>query len=201
MYITGVVGSTIHFYGNDGVCVFKYLVTGDDPQKLFSLGVSVINLACGTIISICYLIIYSRTAASARTVQAQDNRVVRKRNKQLQRRISAIVVTDILTMVPFTIVSWLHFGGVVDATQQYALFTIAILPINSVINPLLYESTIVTYIVNAVKYMRPARPVQRLAEDSLRAGIQVRARDGEKGQGGGEEIRMQERAGAGAGNE
>eukprot|EP00116_Pleurobrachia_bachei_P002364 sb/3462626/ len=33
---SGIPMSTVHFYGNDGVCVFKYLVTSEDPQCVFS---------------------------------------------------------------------------------------------------------------------------------------------------------------------
>ena len=133
--------------------MFKYLVTREDSQKWFSLGVSVVNLACGVVIAICYVLIYSRTAESAKNVASNDDKGAKIRNRNLQRKITAIVVTNFLCLLPFTVAGWLHFGGTYDATELYPLFTIAILPINSVINPLLYENTIVDYVVKVVKFV------------------------------------------------
>ena len=151
----GITGKTIHFYGNDGVCVFKYLVTMEDPQKWFSLGASVVNLTCGLVIAICYILIYSRTSESAKNVASatNDDNASKKRNRILQSKITAIVVTNFLCLLPFTVAGWLHFGGVYDATKLYPLFTIVILPINSVINPLLYENTIVNFVVKMFKLL------------------------------------------------
>ncbi|KAL5259127.1 hypothetical protein ACHWQZ_G009551 [Mnemiopsis leidyi] len=151
----GITGETIHFYGNDGVCVFKYLVTMEDPQKWFSLGASVVNLTCGLVIAICYILIYSRTSESAKNVASatNDDNATKKRNRILQSKITAIVVTNFLCLLPFTVAGWLHFGGVYDATKLYPLFTIVILPINSVINPLLYENTILNFVVKLCKLL------------------------------------------------
>eukprot|EP00116_Pleurobrachia_bachei_P001419 sb/3461681/ len=43
---SGIPMSTVHFYGNDGVCVFKYLVTRDDPQWVFSTSILLVNFLC-----------------------------------------------------------------------------------------------------------------------------------------------------------
>lgn len=69
----GIVGEKVHFYGNDGVCAFKYLVTTDDPQRWFSFSVSLVNLVCGIIISISYIFIYARTTESTKDVQSRSN--------------------------------------------------------------------------------------------------------------------------------
>ena len=44
----GISGSNQNFYGNSGVCVFKYFVTDLDPQRLFSLSMLSVNfvLSC-----------------------------------------------------------------------------------------------------------------------------------------------------------
>ena len=52
--------------------------------------------------------------------------------------ISAIILTDLFCWVQFTIVCFLHFGKVIDATSWYPIFSVITVPINSVINPLLY---------------------------------------------------------------
>jgi hypothetical protein len=86
------------------------------------------------------------------------DKVSKKRNRDLQGKITAIVATNFLCLLPFTVGGWLHFGGVYDATEHYPLFTIVILPINSVINPLLYENTIKDFVVKvcklSAKYLR-----------------------------------------------
>ena len=47
----GVTGQNIGFYGNDGVCLFKYFVDRDDAQKVFSLSILALNFLCLVIIT------------------------------------------------------------------------------------------------------------------------------------------------------
>ena len=54
-------------------------------------------------------------------------------------------MTDFACWIPFVVVSFLHFFRVLDASRQYGLFSIVILPINSIINPLFYSSRVGTY--------------------------------------------------------
>lgn len=68
--------------------------------------------------------------------------MIKDRNRKVQRKISIIIATDFLCWVPFVIVCCLHTLAVLDATPWYAFFSILVLPINSVINPLLYDSKI-----------------------------------------------------------
>ena len=67
--------------------------------------------------------------------------LVRSRNNRLQRKISVIILTDFLCWVPFIIICFLHTIGLIDGSPWYALLSILILPINSVINPVLYDDT------------------------------------------------------------
>ena len=60
----------------------------------------------------------------------------------MQNRVTAIIVTDFLCWVPFTIICALHNLKIIDATDWYVNFTMVVLPINSVINPLLYDNTL-----------------------------------------------------------
>ena len=64
----------------------------------------------------------------------------------MQRKIAMIITTDFFSWIPFVIVCGLHTIEVIDATPWYALFSIIILPINSVINPLLYDNKISSFI-------------------------------------------------------
>ena len=58
------------------------------------------------------------------------------------KRIAIIISTDFLCWVPFIVVCALHSLDIIDATPWYSLFSMVILPINSVINPLLYDDVV-----------------------------------------------------------
>ena len=135
-----VVGSskTLHFYGNDAVCLFKYFVRPDDPQKLFVWGVLFTNLLSFAIIAICYLKIYLVAAKSAQNVGHKADGY----HLQTQRKIAAIILTDFLCWFPFITLCVLHSSEILDMTYFYSFFSIVVLPINSVINPLLYSEQV-----------------------------------------------------------
>ena len=134
--------SRVDFYGNDGVCLFKFFVTPDDPQRLFTMIVLGISIVCFAIITTAYITINVITFKSSRSLlgaKGPTANVVKKRNQKLQRKIATIIITDFLCWIPFVLVCFLHYFGVLDATSQYGLFSIIILPINSIINPYLYS--------------------------------------------------------------
>ena len=75
--------------------------------------------------------------------------VIKERNRRMQQKISTIIATDFLCWIPFAIVCCLHATEIVDATSWYGLFSLVILPINSVINPLLYDK----YVTDAIGFL------------------------------------------------
>ena len=64
----------------------------------------------------------------------------------MNRKISIIITTDFLCWMPFILICVLHYLELLDATPWYSIFSMVILPINSVINPLLYNDIIVKYV-------------------------------------------------------
>jgi hypothetical protein len=68
---------------------------------------------------------------------------MQKRNQKMNRRITIIITTDFCCWVPFIVICTLHFLEILDATPWYSVFSMVVLPINSVINPLLYDDTII----------------------------------------------------------
>jgi hypothetical protein len=144
----GMKATKLHFYGNDGVCLFKYFVTPEDPQWMYTAIVLSINIASFGVITTCYIFIHFLSVTSAKSTSmakpkgkrsvASQNLI--KRNTALQRKVSLIICTDFLCWIPFVCVSLLHYLRVFDASPWYAIFSIVILPINSVINPMLYDN-------------------------------------------------------------
>ena len=137
----------IHFYGNSGVCVFKYLVNNKDEQRHFSLSIVFLNLVCFFVISICYcriLLMYNRSVEKFSCQNKNARRTSRRKARSLQIRISMMILTDFICWVPFSCVCVLHFADVYDATPDYTIMSTIVLPINSVVNPLLYDNSVTT---------------------------------------------------------
>ena len=124
-------------------------MTSDDPQKIYCLTVLAVNFVCFVIISGCYLLISIRAARSSETVAGANNPGSRKTG--LQAKITAIIFTDFLCWIPLTVICFLHYSEVINATEWYPVFSIALLPFNSVLNPVLYNASI------ASALMKPGR--------------------------------------------
>ena len=136
----------VGFYGNDGVCLFKYFILDKDPQQAFVWTVLFLNFMCFFVISACYVIIGTLSARSSKMVSSKENDQARKRTSRMNQKIFIIITTDFLCWVPFIVICVLHYLEVLDATPWYSVFSVIILPINSVINPLLYNDFIMQYI-------------------------------------------------------
>ena len=132
----------VHFYGNDGVCLFKYFVQENDPQRLFVWSILVLNFMCFLVISLSYLVIGILSRKSSAALRGSQKKQIAKRNRRMNQRIAIIISTDFLCWVPFIIICILHSLEIIDATPWYGIFSTIILPINSVINPFLYDGTI-----------------------------------------------------------
>ena len=138
---------SIHFYGNSGVCLFKYFVTSEDPQIGYSWLVIVTNLVCFCVITMCYLLIQLVVGKSESRISTAGpgpnvhRKKATSRNRAMNQKIALMIGTDFMCWIPFTIISLLHSLEVMDATKFYGVFSIIILPLNSVINPLLYENS------------------------------------------------------------
>ena len=144
----------VGFYGNDGVCLFKYFVQDDDPQRLFVWSILSLNFVCFTFISISYLLIGILSSRSSQSLaSSQNNQQISLRNRRMNQRIAIIIMTDFLCWVPFIVVCILHSLNTIDATAWYSIFSMVILPINSVINPLLYDDIVTSHIGAAVQQL------------------------------------------------
>ena len=147
--------SKLDFYGNDGVCLFKYFVKDQDPQRLFAWSILTVNFVCFILITVSYVVIGFISHKSSKSLtQSGGNQQVSQRNRKMNRKISIIILTDFLCWIPFIVICVLHSIELLDATPWYSLFSIIILPINSVINPLIYDDTISNLI---------SRPVEKIS--------------------------------------
>ena len=160
----------VHFYGNDGVCMFKYFVRSDDPTRsrdssasgeahiIDTKGNSIVwtmlgvNLFCFVLITLSYFIINIKTSQSSENSGQNNNPEAVRKNQAMQRRIAAIIATDFVCWVPFIMISALHNWRLIDATFWYVTFAMIVLPLNSVINPLLYDNTLRDFINGGFRF-------------------------------------------------
>ena len=155
-----LVGKPVHFYGNDGVCLFKYFVRTDDARrsrKSPGSGVEmndpvvwtmlIVNLICFVIMTYCYIRIIRNTRQSTQTSGQYDNPERLRENRAMEKRIMVIIGTDFMCWVPFIFISGLHNLGAINASSWYTSFAMTVLPLNSVINPLIYDKTIGEFIL------------------------------------------------------
>jgi hypothetical protein len=159
----GIKQRTLTFYGNDPVCVFKYFIKPNDPQRNFVLFLLVLNFGCFVLIAAAYGAIAAASRKSVRTLQktgnCPDTKII-DNNSRLQRVTQAIIFTDFICWVPFIVVSFLHLSGAINATSWYSFITILVLPINCVVNPVLYDSSTTKYIhVKLEKYLSNFRTI------------------------------------------
>ena len=150
----GIGQRKIHFYGNDGVCLFKYFVSRDDSQKAYVWTNLLLNLLCFSIMFICYIkvLFFSKCSRQRMNRNMEQNRRAREK-KETERYVAVVITTDFLCWIPFILVCMLHYFEVMDATALYPISSIVILPINSVINPLLYNNCITRIVKTIVDWL------------------------------------------------
>ena len=136
-----IVGKKIHFYGNAGVCLFKYFVTPDDPQQAYTWFIIILDALCFLVITASYLTIHVIVARSSkRSIKEKRDGRPSNKNAVLNRKIAMMILTDFLCWIPFIFICTIHYMEVMNATPYYSLFSIVFMPLNSVINPLLYDT-------------------------------------------------------------
>ena len=191
--------SPVHFYGNDGLCLFKYFVRTDDARRSRNSTGSdeikydpvvwtmlAVNLLCFTIITLCYIAIGVKTKKSVRESGQQDNPIRLKEVAAVNNKIRIIIATDFFCWVPFIFISGLHNLQYINASTWYATFAMIVLPLNSVINPLIYDAELKGFIDRGIIQIRkfveqvistaafPVRMVlQRKSQDTLAEEIQM----------------------------
>ena len=145
---SGIESRKLNFYGNDPVCLFKYFVTKEDPQHIYVWFTIGLHILCLSIISVSYLTVWRVTVLSsaALTKDTKEENIllkqIKKRNARLQRKVSLIIGTNLICLVPFIMVSILHAAELINANPSYSVFSLFILPINSATNPIILNNFI-----------------------------------------------------------
>ena len=97
------------------------------------------NCFCFVIITCCYLIIIFLTKRSSQKLMSHSSQSRPKSEHTMQRKIMVIIATDFVCWMPFILISALHNLDYIDASTWYVQLAMTVLPLNSVINPLVYD--------------------------------------------------------------
>ena len=127
------------FYGNAPACVFKFFVKRSDPQLAYSWGLLGLNFICFVLIAASYTFVNFKSVQSIHVAGSKR----RDKTRKLQRKIALIIATDFICWVPFIVIALLHFLEIVNGTKLYIFCSTILLPINSILNPLLYQNKVV----------------------------------------------------------
>ena len=164
----------VHYYGNDGFCLFKYFVRNDDARRSRQTlqektkvldyikfdgnatlwVVLILNFVCFLVMFISYVRIIIQTWKSSSNSGQNSNLENVQQKERIELKISLIVATDFLCWVPFIIVCAFHNFQFIDATHWYAYFAMVVLSLNSVLNPLLYDDSITNFLALVSKRLR-----------------------------------------------
>lgn len=142
--------SFTHYYGRSVVCLPLHLSADFSSGWEYSVGVFVVlNLVLLAFIVVAYSLILIKTYTSslrlarqgtARERRARSQTAKFKRETSLAKRVFCIILTDALCWIPVIVIGLKSiletaFTTPGDLTVWFAVF---VLPLNSVINPLLY---------------------------------------------------------------
>ena len=157
----------VHFYGNDGLCLFKFFVRTDDARRSRQpdaaplargdpvvWAILAVNFFCFLIITCCYIVINIQTKKSSKRSGQKSDRNRLKSERAIQNKIMIIIATDFLCWVPFILISALHSFETIDASKWYTSFSMTVLPLNSVINPLVYDKALGDFITGSFAKLR-----------------------------------------------
>ena len=75
----------------------------------------------------------------------------------MQRKISILIATDFACWIPFLVTCILHSAERLDATSAYGFFSLVVLPLNSVLNPLLYDNSVLKLVRKVNKFTDAAK--------------------------------------------
>ena len=99
----------------------------------------VVNLLFLIYIAVAYILFFKRIKKSQQNVQTARNEKAERKEMKMRKRITYIVLTDIACWLPIIVMSIVSFGGYELPDFVHPISAIILLPINSLINPIIYS--------------------------------------------------------------
>lgn len=132
--LTGYFG----YYSTDGVCIPRlFRLEGTGPLHPLTLVVVSVNFTCLAFIIVSYAMIY--WISTRNVLNSANSTSTRNRGSTMQRKISALIITDLCCWLPICVMAFLTQRQTYVSGTTYAIAAIILLPINSSLNPMIYS--------------------------------------------------------------
>ena len=123
------------YYGETSVCMPRFYVAYGESSWTFSIAIMTLNFLSFVFIAVSYIVIYKHSISSS------ANLGTNRPNNQaatMQKRIARIIATDFCCWIPICILAYVRLG-VEFSDIAYQISAVLLLPINSVMNPILFS--------------------------------------------------------------
>ncbi|XP_039269622.2 uncharacterized protein LOC120344178 [Styela clava] len=125
------------YYSQESVCLPNFYVTTKEMMWGYSFTIVIVNFFIFIYIMLAYIAIYRKSNKKSKIRSTAD------RSSSMQKKIIRLVASDFCCWMPLCIIALLNFTGAIKARAEiYAATAIIILPINSVLNPLMYSNIV-----------------------------------------------------------
>ena len=152
----------LDFYNFRRGCTIETIISKNNAKSLLSFVLLMVNFAEYLFIVVSYFIIIKNISAlrikgffpcllQKPSVNNQKKKPKKQKteNKQIYKRIFAIVITDLVCGIPICIIGLVHyFGGLLSVSIEFRftnftnlapILVMVLIPINSVVNPYIYS--------------------------------------------------------------
>uniref|UniRef100_H2XR57 G-protein coupled receptors family 1 profile domain-containing protein n=1 Tax=Ciona intestinalis TaxID=7719 RepID=H2XR57_CIOIN len=135
------------YYSASAVCLPRYFKLTTDQLGLNEISAVIMSFNFITLlyISAAYAAIYKRTSSgafSANTANRQQTEQRQKNAKNLQRKISILILTDFSCWLPVCLMTFISYRESGLPSFVYSVSAIILLPINSSLNPIIYTDAV-----------------------------------------------------------
>ena len=140
------------YYGETSVCMPRFYVRYGGTAWEYTFAIITINFISFICIAVSYLQIFMITRKSKRKISASiRQRNIKKQEKKMLQRISRIIFTDFACWIPICLMAYMQTGGVDINKIAYQISAVFLLPINSLLNPVLYSALLDKLVKNLRK--------------------------------------------------
>ena len=148
-----VIKKTFGFYGSSAVCLPDFYSKSPVSSK-FSFALMSFNLFLIVCVSLGYILIFYKIKSRK---SVKPSKTDPKKENTMLFRISLIIATDIACWLPIIAFSFASFFGYQIPDIVHSLTSIVLLPINSLLNPVLYsriDTTLIRKMNQAISMAR-----------------------------------------------
>ena len=100
------------------------------------------RFSCFVMIALSYGTIVTKARKPKETTKSHTNNSIKKLLIKHQRITFRIIITDFVCWLPFIMNCCCHYLDLLNATAWNSWFSILVLPINSIVNPLIHDTSL-----------------------------------------------------------